>query len=285
MAAAGLPTTVLQQTWCPRRADGAAAILGIGTANPTNCVRQDEFADWYFRIYKSQHLTALKAKTKRICEKSGINKRHLHHIEEMIDAHPEILDRDLPSLGTRLSLTADAVPDLAAAAARKAIAEWGRPAADITHLVVSSNSGAHSPGPDLRLARILGLNPAVQRTMLYLHGCSGGAAAIRVAKDLAENNHGARVLVACVETFLTAFRAPDDDGDLISDLLSITLFGDGAGAVIVCAGPMLMMSPTERPVFHIVSSSLTTVPGTERAVGIQMSETGLDIDVTASTVA
>ncbi|GJN04718.1 hypothetical protein PR202_ga22288 [Eleusine coracana subsp. coracana] len=98
MGAAGLPTTVLQQTWCPQRANGAAAILAIGTANPTKCVRQDEFADWYFRIYKSQHLAALKAKTKRICEKSGINKRHLHHIEEMIDAHPGILDRDLPSL-------------------------------------------------------------------------------------------------------------------------------------------------------------------------------------------
>jgi hypothetical protein len=45
-----------------------AAVLAIGTANPTNCVPQDEYVDcWYFRVTKSDHLTELKAKMKRIC--------------------------------------------------------------------------------------------------------------------------------------------------------------------------------------------------------------------------
>jgi hypothetical protein len=34
------------------RADGPAAILGIGTANPKNCVPQDQFADWYLDVTK-----------------------------------------------------------------------------------------------------------------------------------------------------------------------------------------------------------------------------------------
>ena len=51
-----------------QRADGPAAMLGIGTANPTNCVLQDQFADWFFRVTKSEHLAELKAKTKKICE-------------------------------------------------------------------------------------------------------------------------------------------------------------------------------------------------------------------------
>ena len=44
-----------------------AALLGIGTANPANCVRQDEYADWYFNVTGSEHLTHLKTKMKRMC--------------------------------------------------------------------------------------------------------------------------------------------------------------------------------------------------------------------------
>lgn len=45
-----------------------ASVLAIGTANPANCVRQDEYADWYFRVTKSDHLPDLKAKMKRMCK-------------------------------------------------------------------------------------------------------------------------------------------------------------------------------------------------------------------------
>jgi hypothetical protein len=45
----------------------AAAVLAIGTANPANCVLQEEFPDWYFRVTRSDHLVKLKAKMKRIC--------------------------------------------------------------------------------------------------------------------------------------------------------------------------------------------------------------------------
>ena len=70
----------------------------------------------------------------------------------MIDCHPEFLDGSLPSLGARLDIAEEAVAKLDAAAAEKAIAEWGRPATDITHLVFSTNSSAGLPGPDVRLA-------------------------------------------------------------------------------------------------------------------------------------
>ena len=64
------------------------------------------------------------------------------------------------------------------------------------------------PGTDLRLASLLGLSPSVECTMLYFTGCNSGTAALRLAKDVAENNRGARVLVACAETSLIFFRAP-----------------------------------------------------------------------------
>ncbi|KAM0830486.1 hypothetical protein ACQ4PT_066185 [Festuca glaucescens] len=184
-----------------QRADGPATVLAIGTANPPNCVPQDEYLDFYFPVTKSEHLTDLKHKLKIMCQNTGTEKRFFHHTEEQLNAHPHFFHRGQPSLDDRLEIAAAAAPELAASAAAKAIAKWGRPATDVTHLIVSTNSGAHAPGADLRLASLLGLR-AVQRTMLHLNGCSGcsaGSASLRLAKDLAENNRGARVLVTCVE--------------------------------------------------------------------------------------
>nr|CAB3498852.1 unnamed protein product [Digitaria exilis] len=45
-------------------ADGLACLLGIGTANPPNCVQQE---DHYFRVTKREHLLSLKTKPGRIC--------------------------------------------------------------------------------------------------------------------------------------------------------------------------------------------------------------------------
>jgi len=51
-----------------QRADGPAAVLGIGTANPSTCVAQDDYPNYYFRVTNSEHLTDLKAKLTRICK-------------------------------------------------------------------------------------------------------------------------------------------------------------------------------------------------------------------------
>ncbi|XP_066335675.1 bisdemethoxycurcumin synthase-like [Miscanthus floridulus] len=265
--------SVLHDIHQRQRADGPAAMLGIGTANPTNCVLQDQFADWFFRVTKSEHLAELKAKTKKICDKSGITKRYFYHTEEIISGHPELINGALPSLTTRLGIIEDAAPKLAAEAATRAIADWGRPAADITHLVVATNSGASEPGADLRPAGLLGLRPTVRRTLLYLHGCSAGLVALRVAKDIAENNRGARVLVACAQAELLLFCPPDESR--LDVVVAMTLFSDGAGAVIVGANPASSPMAMERPIFHMVSASQTTLPGTDQAVVMNLRENGL----------
>ncbi|CAM0912405.1 unnamed protein product [Alopecurus aequalis] len=266
-----IPTaTVLRQMRQAQRADGPASVLAIGTANPPNCVRQDEYADYYFRVTHKEHLTKLKSKLNRICHRSAITKRYFHHTEEMLQQHPEIIDRALPSLDARMDIAATAVPELMAAAARKSIAEWGRPAADITHLVVTTYSGGHMPGVDLRLASLLGLDPSVRRTMLYLNGCSSGSAALRVAKDIAENNRGARVLVACAELAIIFFRAPDEAH--IDTIILQALFGDGAGAVIVGAEPN---GSVESPVFDMLAASQSVIPETDLAAAGRIRADGL----------
>uniref|UniRef100_A0ACD5WP19 Uncharacterized protein n=1 Tax=Avena sativa TaxID=4498 RepID=A0ACD5WP19_AVESA len=250
-------------------AEGPAAMLAIGTANPTGVVvPQDQFAENVFRVTKSDHLTELKEKMKRICQKTGIDKRHFHLTEESLADHPEFLDRELPSLDNRIDMADTAVPKLAQCAAVKAIAEWGRPATDITHLVFSTYSAWKAPSFDHQLAALLGLRPTVSRTILSLHGCYGGGRALSLAKQLAENNRGARVLVACSEITLVCFGGPDG-----SNLIGSALFGDGAGAVIVGAGPF---AEGERPLFEMVSATQTTIPRTEHVLGMQVSGGGVD---------
>ncbi|KAM0826870.1 hypothetical protein ACQ4PT_068567 [Festuca glaucescens] len=255
-----------------QRAEGPAAVLAIGTATPPNCVSQEEYPDYYFRLTKSEHLTDLKQEFKRMCQMTGTEKRFFHHTEELLDAHPHFLDGARPSLHDRQQIVAAAAPELAAAAASKAIAKWGRPATDITHLILSTNSCAHAPGADLGLASLLGLRPTVARTSLQLNGCSAGSAALRLAKDLAENNRGARVLVACVELTIVAFRGPDQD-NYPQTLIFQASFGDGAGAVIVGADAVY---PSERPLFEMVSASQTVVPGTDGVLSMELNEGGLD---------
>ncbi|TVU39032.1 hypothetical protein EJB05_12433, partial [Eragrostis curvula] len=174
------------------RAYGPAAVLAIGTASPENFFFQDDYLDFYLRFTKCEHLTDIKHKLRTLSEKCGTKKRFFHHTEDLLSAHPEFLDPASVSLDARLDIVSKAIPELAASAAKKAIAEWGKEATDITHLVVTTNSGAHVPGVDFNLIPLLGLKPSVRRTMLYLNGCFAGGAAMRLAKDLAENNRGAR---------------------------------------------------------------------------------------------
>jgi len=125
--------------------------------------------------------------------------------EQMLRENPNFLIEGAPTLGARLRISGDAVTKLGVEAAVEAIREWGRPISDITHLVYVSSSEVRLPGGDLHLARHLGLRPDVNRVMLYMLGCYGGASGIRVAKDLAENNPGSRVLLVTSETTLIGY--------------------------------------------------------------------------------
>ncbi|EES15556.2 hypothetical protein BDA96_08G014800 [Sorghum bicolor] len=262
------PAVAFSKVRQTQRADGLASVLSIGTAVPPNCVLQEEYADYYFHVTQTlHHRIGLKEKLHKLCQNTGIKKRYFYHTEEMIQGHPEFLNRASPSLDARMDILATAVPELASAAAAKAIAEWGRPAAEITHLIVSTySSGGHMPGADFRLATLLGLPSSVQRTMLYMYGCTGTSAALRAAKDIAENNGGARVLVACADLTLMLFRAPDEARN--ETLKMQSMFSDGAGAVVVGA--------EAQPKFELVSASQAMAPAGELDGGVgQLRENGL----------
>ncbi|CAN0862510.1 Chalcone synthase 1 [Linum grandiflorum] len=179
----------------------ASCILAIGTANPSNCILQSNFPDYYFRVTNTQHSTDIIPNFTRICENSKIKKRYLHLTEHLIEKHPNLASYIAPSLDIRQDMMVVEVPKLGKEAATKAIKEWGQPKSKITHLIFSTSTGAHMPGADYQLTKLMGLDPSINRFMIYQQGCFG-------------------------------------ESD-ISTLVGQAIFGDGAAAVIVGSDPDL----------------------------------------------
>ncbi|OMP09245.1 hypothetical protein COLO4_05665 [Corchorus olitorius] len=255
-----------------KRAQGLATILSMGTANPAYCISQDDFPDYYFKVTKSEHMTQLKGKLKRICEKSMIRKRHFVLTEDLLNKNTNISTYGSPSLDARREIASAELPKLAMEATSKAIQEWGQPKSQITHLIFSALSGLDMPGVDFHLTQLLGLPSSVKRVMLNFQSCFASGTLLRIAKDIVENNAGARVLIVSVVTSLVTFRGPNEHD--IASLVSQATAGDGAVAMIVGADPDCSK---ERPLFQIVSTSQNIIPDSGDGIEGHVCESGYSI--------
>ncbi|KAL3621315.1 hypothetical protein CASFOL_036227 [Castilleja foliolosa] len=248
---------------------GKATILALGKAFPHQLVIQDFLADGYFRNTNCDDLE-LKQKLARLCKTTTVKTRYVVMSEEILKKYPELALEGLPTITQRLDICNSAVTEMAIEASQSCIKKWARPVSDITHLVYVSSSEARLPGGDLYLANGLGLRPSTQRTMLYFSGCSGGVAGLRVAKDIAENNPGSRILLATSETTVIGYRPPSADRPY--DLVGVALFGDGAGAMIIGTNPDL---ESERPLFELHTAQQYFLPGTEKIIDGKLTEEGI----------
>lgn len=98
-----------------------------------------------------------------------------------------------------------------------------------THLLSVSCTGMYAPGIDIELIELLNLPTDIQRTSINFMGCYAAFNALKVAREITENNEEANVLIVSVELCsIHLLKNTDKDG-----LLSNALFGDGAAAVLV----------------------------------------------------
>ncbi|KAE9450588.1 hypothetical protein C3L33_17514, partial [Rhododendron williamsianum] len=219
-------------------------------------------------VQKAQRAAGL-ATIMAIGDKSKIKKRYVFLTEEILKENPSMCEYMAPSLNARQNLAVVEVPKLGKEAAIKAIQEWGQPKSKITHLVFCTSTGIEMPGADYQLTKLLGLRSSVKRLMFYFQGCFAGGTVLRVAKDLAENNKGARVLAVCSEITAAFFCGPSETH--LETLVSQAMFGDGAAAVIVGADPI---PGVEKPLFELVSATQTILPDSEGAIGGKILEAG-----------
>lgn len=199
----------------------------------------------------------------------------MHISEDILKEKPDLCDYNASSLDIRQVILAKEVPKVGKDAAMKAIEEWGQAMSKITHLIFCTTSGVDIPGADYQLTMLLGLNPSVKRYMLCQQGCHAGGTVLRLAKDLAENNYGSRVLVVCSENTTVCFRGPTETHP--DSMVAQALFADGAGAVIVGAYPDESLN--ERPIFQIVSTAQTILPNSQGAIEGHLRQIGLAIQL------
>ncbi|XP_057518310.1 type III polyketide synthase B [Amaranthus tricolor] len=248
---------------------GKATILALGKGFPHQLVMQEFLVDGYFRDTNCDD-PELKQKLTRLCKTTTVKTRYVVMSEEILNKYPELAIEGQPTVTQRLDICNEAVTEMAIEASQACIANWGRPITDITHLVYVSSSEARLPGGDIYLAKGIGLKPETNRVMLYFSGCSGGVAGLRVAKDIAENNPGSRVLLATSETTIIGFKPPSPNRPY--DLVGVALFGDGAGAMIIGTDP----NPnTERPLFELHTAIQHFLPNTEKIIDGRLTEEGI----------
>ncbi|VFR02121.1 unnamed protein product [Cuscuta campestris] len=249
---------------------GKAAILAMGKAFPSQLVPQDRLVEGYFRDTKCDD-PSIKEKLERLCKTTTVKTRYTVMCKDVLEKYPELATEGTPTIAQRLEVANPAVVEMAKEASLACIHDWGRPAAEITHLVYVSSSEIRLPGGDLHLAAELGLRSDVNRVMLYFLGCYGGVTGLRVAKDIVENNPGSRVLLTTSETTILGFRPPNMARPY--DLVGAALFGDGAAAAIIGADPV---AGGENPFMELFFAAQQFLPGTQGVIDGRLSEEGIN---------
>ncbi|KAL6005070.1 hypothetical protein ACLOJK_005631 [Asimina triloba] len=248
-----------------------AGILALGKAFPSHVIRQEFLVEAYLDHTNCSD-SAIKEKLQRLCKSTTVKTRYTIMSKEILEDYPELAIEGSPTIKQRLEIANPAVVDMAVEASRACIKDWGRPASDITHLVYVSSSEMRLPGGDLHLATKLGLRSDVGRVMLYFLGCYGGVTALRVAKDIAENNPGSRVLIATSETTILGYRPPNLSRPY--DLVGAALFGDGSAAAVVGADPVA--GAGEAAFMELSWAVQQFLPGTEGVIDGWLSEEGMN---------
>ncbi|XP_006396202.2 type III polyketide synthase C isoform X1 [Eutrema salsugineum] len=247
---------------------GKATVLALGKAFPSNVVSQENLVEEYLREIKCDDLS-IKHKLQHLCKTTTVKTRYTVMSRETLHKYPELATEGSPTIKQRLEIANEAVVQMAYEASLACIKEWGRPVEDITHLIYVSSSEFRLPGGDLYLSAQLGLRHEVQRVMLYFLGCYGGVTGLRLAKDIAENNRGSRVLLTTSETMVLGFRPPNKARPY--DLVGAALFGDGAAALIIGADP----TESESPFIELHCAMQKFLPGTQGVIDGRLSEEGI----------
>ena len=210
-----------------------AHIQALGTATPRFRYDQIDSADVLATLLGGTRSTRI---FRELARHSAIDTRY----SVLPDFAPNCPDPVLfsknaspPSTATRNLIYEQLAPPLAAQAAKQALTEAACPAKNVTHLVTVSCTGFFAPGLDVSLIRDLELNPQAQRFHLGFMGCYAALPALHLASQIVKAQPKSIVLVVCCELCSLHYQ-PTDNRD---NLLSASIFADGAGAALVTADP------------------------------------------------
>jgi polyketide synthase Type III len=209
-------------------------VIGMGTATPP---RRYTKADCWKAFQHSEWFNKLGPHARKIAElvllgDNGIEARRL-----ALESLDDVFHIDPDTLHARFI---EHAPQLAADAARKALADAGMEPGEIDGLVISTCTGYMCPGLTGHVVERLGLRRDLRAYDLVGHGCAAALPNWQLGQALLASGHCRHVVSVCVEVSSAAMYLDNDPGVLVS----ACLFGDGAGAAVLSA----TQSPDKRAI-------------------------------------
>jgi predicted naringenin-chalcone synthase len=251
-------------------------LRSLETAVPPTILVQSEARD----VFAAQPgLTRLGTRLVNTCfDSAAIDTRHTAVAEMSRDSraeNPVFYDAAAgllltPSTKVRNEIFAEEATTLFIEAAAKALAACeGIGPEDITHVITVSCTGFFNPGPDYKVVRALGLDPAVQRYHLGFMGCYAAFPALRAAKDFCLADPDAVVLVAAAELCSLHVRTSNNPDTIMGS----SLFADGAAAGIVTARDL----PTDKAMIDLDHFETVLTPVGEESMAWSIGDEGFEM--------
>jgi predicted naringenin-chalcone synthase len=200
-------------------------LLGISSAHPPFEVTMDESWERLF-----QHWSPPVPFAQRIIQSTAVHKRHIMWDPDTL---PQVCAM---RTGDRMAAHAEAVLDVASRSVNQAIE--GFDTARIGSLVMACSTGYVNPGPDLLIAKALGLRSDLRRTFIGHMGCYAALNVIKVAMDSVAARPDELVIGNCTELSSAHVRnSPMPDEDPMESLITQALFGDASVSMLMGSAP------------------------------------------------
>src|ERR1700742_3198627 len=164
--------------------------------------------------------------------------------------------------------------DLGEQAIRKALAAANIEPHEVDAIVMVSSTGIAVPTIDARLMSRIGFRSDIKRVPLFGLGCVAGAAGMARVYDYLHGYPEHVALLLSVE--LCSLTLQRDDTS-IPALIGVSLFGDGAAAVVATGADRPPAIPTARRGPRILASRSLLLPATADMMGWDVSSNGLGL--------
>jgi alkylresorcinol/alkylpyrone synthase len=199
-------------------------LLSLACAAPDHIITQADAAETSARLFSSRlkdfaHLAP-------VFENAGIRTRHA--------ARPLSWFTEPHGWQDRMQAYGEEARNLFRTTVTKALAQAGLKGSDIDCIVTVSSTGIATPSLDAQLAGVMGFRADVERVPVFGLGCAAGVSGLAVAARLARARPGATLLFVSIELCTLAFRL---DELTRANIIATALFGDGAAACVLRAGP------------------------------------------------
>jgi alkylresorcinol/alkylpyrone synthase len=199
-------------------------VLAVATEVPQHKLEQQAVADAARQVYARTF-----ARFPRLADvfiNAGIERRYSARSLEWLSAPHDWAERTEAYL--------ESASELFMQTARAALDRAGLSARDVDVIVTVSSTGIATPSLEARVASEMGFRPTVMRVPVFGRGCAGGVSGLALGARLARAEPGEVVLVVVVELCTLTSRT---DRGTKADVISSALFGDGAAAAVLRAGP------------------------------------------------